>query len=219
VPRPAHHRAAVAALAIALALAPTPPPPAAAARARVVPAEAAPAEAVPAGVAQPEAPAGVARPEAPPAEAARPEAGRTLAAPAGRVPPLRMPVNGMVVRGFEEPAGSYGPGHRGVDVRAPAGTPVAAPAAGTVTFAGRVAGPAWVSLLVAPGVVVTVGPLRRLAVAAGRRVAALAPVGWLAAGHGGAVHLSLRVDGAYVDPLPWLVDRPRPRLAPLPATA
>jgi murein DD-endopeptidase MepM/ murein hydrolase activator NlpD len=229
VPRPAHHRAAVAALAIALALAPTPPPPAAAARARVVPAEAAPAEAVPAEAAPAEAapaeaapaeavPAGVARPEAP-AGVARPEAGRTLAAPAGRVPPLRMPVNGMVVRGFEEPAGSYGPGHRGVDVRAPAGTPVAAPAAGTVTFAGRVAGPTWVSLLVAPGVVVTVGPLRRPAVAAGRRVAALAPVGWLAAGHGGAVHLSLRVDGAYVDPLPWLVDRPRPRLAPLPATA
>jgi len=49
-------------------------------------------------------------------------------------------------------------------------------------------------------------------------VRALAEVGRLAAGHGGAVHLSLRVDGAYVDPLPWLVDRPRPRLAPLPAT-
>jgi murein DD-endopeptidase MepM/ murein hydrolase activator NlpD len=130
-----------------------------------------------------------------------------------------MPVRGPVVRGFEEPAGPYGPGHRGVDVRAPVGAPVAAPAAGTVTFAGRVAGSTWVSLRVAPGVVVTVGPLRRPAVAAGRRVAAAAPVGRLAAGHGGAVHLSLRVDGAYVDPLPWLVDRPRPRLVPLPATA
>jgi murein DD-endopeptidase MepM/ murein hydrolase activator NlpD len=140
-------------------------------------------------------------------------------AAARRVPPLRLPVRGVVVRGFEDPAGPYGPGHRGVDVRAPVGTPVAAPAAGTVTFAGRVAGSAWVSLLVAPGVVVTVGPLRQPAVAAGGRVAALAPVGRLAAGHGGAVHLSLRVDGAYVDPLPWLVDRPRPRLAPLPATA
>ena len=55
--------------------------------------------------------------------------------------------------------------------------------------------------------------------AAGERVAALAPVGRLAAGHGGAVHLSLRVDGDYLDPLPWLVDRPRARLAPLPVTA
>jgi murein DD-endopeptidase MepM/ murein hydrolase activator NlpD len=141
-----------------------------------------------------------------------------VAAAGRRVPALRLPVRGVVVRGFEEPAGPYGPGHRGVDVRAPVGTPVAAPAAGTVTFAGRVAGSAWVSLLVAPGVVVTVGPLRQPAVAAGERVAALAPVGRLAAGHGGAVHLSLRVDGGYVDPLPWLVDRPRPRLAPLPAS-
>jgi murein DD-endopeptidase MepM/ murein hydrolase activator NlpD len=135
-----------------------------------------------------------------------------------RVPALRLPVRGVLVRGFEAPAGPYGPGHRGVDLRAPVGTPVAAPAAGTVRFAGRVAGSAWVSVAVAPGVVVTVGPLRDVAVAAGERVAALAPVGLLAAGHGGAVHLSLRVDGGYVDPLPWLVDRPRPRLAPLPAS-
>jgi murein DD-endopeptidase MepM/ murein hydrolase activator NlpD len=106
-----------------------------------------------------------------------------------------------------------------VDLRAPAGTAVAAPAAGTVGFAGRVAGTAWVSLLVAPGVVVTVGPLLQPAVAAGERVAALAVVGRLAAGHGGAVHLSLRVDGDYMDPLPWLIDRPRARLAPLPLTA
>jgi murein DD-endopeptidase MepM/ murein hydrolase activator NlpD len=204
VPRPAHRRAAVASLAIALTLAPAPPPPAAAARVAVAPG-AAPLAAPGNGV----APVGAVAADAVPVEAA--------AAP--RVPALRLPVSGAVVRGFEEPAGPYGPGHRGVDVRAPVGTPVAAPAAGTVTFAGRVAGSAWVSLLVAPGVVVTVGPLRQAAVAAGERVPALAPVGRLAAGHVGAVHLSLRVDGAYVDPLPWLVDRPRPRLAPLPVTA
>jgi murein DD-endopeptidase MepM/ murein hydrolase activator NlpD len=154
-----------------------------------------------------------AAPAAPPAAAAG-----AVAAPVRRVPPLRLPVRGVVVRGFEAPAGPYGPGHRGIDVRAPVGTPVAAPAAGTVTFAGRVAGSAWVSVAVAAGVVVTVGPLLAVAVGAGDRVATLAPVGRLAAGHGDAVHLSLRVDGAYVDPLPWLVDRPRPRLAPLPAT-
>lgn len=41
-------------------------------------------------------------------------------------------------RVFEKPASEYGPGHRGVDVAAAAGTPVRAVAPGVVTFAGRV---------------------------------------------------------------------------------
>jgi murein DD-endopeptidase MepM/ murein hydrolase activator NlpD len=158
-------------------------------------------------------------PPAPAAAPARVAPVQPAPVPDARVPPLRLPARGALVRGFEAPAGPYGPGHRGVDLRAPVGTRVAAPAGGTVAFAGRVAGSVWVSVLVAPGVVVTVGPLLAPAVAAGARVAALAPVGRLAAGHGGAVHLSLRVDGDYLDPLPWLVDRPRARLAPLPVTA
>ena len=141
------------------------------------------------------------------------------AAPGRRVPRLWLPAAGAVVRGFEAPAGPYGPGHRGVDIAAAVGSPVSAPAAGRVTFAGPVAGSRWASVLVAPGVVATVGPLLDPAVAAGDRVRTRAPLGRLAAGHGGAVHLSLRVDGAYVDPLPWLVDRPRPRLVPLTPTA
>jgi murein DD-endopeptidase MepM/ murein hydrolase activator NlpD len=139
----------------------------------------------------------------------------SAALPAGRVPALRMPLAGPVVRGFELPAGPFGPGHRGVDVGARVGEVVRAPAAGRVVFAGPVAGTSWVTLLVAPGVMVTVGPLlpdRRLAAG---RVRALAVVGRVGLGHGEALHLSLRVDGVYVDPLRYLVDRPRPRLAPL----
>jgi murein DD-endopeptidase MepM/ murein hydrolase activator NlpD len=132
-----------------------------------------------------------------------------------RVPALRPPVAGPLVRGFEAPAGGYGPGHRGVDLAAPTGTAVAAPAAGRVAFAGAVAGTVWVSLQVAPGVVVTVGPLVTPTVAAGRRLRASAPLGRLAGGHAGALHLGLRIDGAYVDPLPYLAGLPRPRLAPL----
>ena len=134
----------------------------------------------------------------------------------GRVPPLRPPVRGRVVRGFEPPSGPYGPGHRGIDFAASLGAPVSAPAGGRVVFAGPVAGLRWLSVEVAPGVVVSVGPLDRPVVAAGEQVASLAALGRLAAGHAGGLHLGLRVDGVYVDPLPYLVGAGPPRLAPLP---
>jgi murein DD-endopeptidase MepM/ murein hydrolase activator NlpD len=135
----------------------------------------------------------------------------------GRVPPLRMPLTGPVVRGFDA-TGTYGPGHRGVDVGGQVGEVVRAPAGGRVQFSGPVAGVRWVTLLVAPGVAVTVGPLLGAEVSAGQRVQVLAPIGRLGPGHGMMLHLGLRVDGSYVDPLPYLLDRPRPRLAPLPSS-
>ena len=143
-----------------------------------------------------------------------------------RVRGLWMPVTGAVVRGFDARAGPYGPGHRGIDISAPVGATVRAPAAGRIGFAGPVAGTTWVSLVVAPGVRVTLGPLLD-PVTAGR-VLSRAPVGRVGPGHragptegagpgsGATLHLSVRVDGVYVDPLAYLIDRPRPRLAPLP---
>ena len=158
----------------------------------------------------------------PPATAPRPP----------RVPALWMPVTGSVVRGFDARAGPYGPGHRGIDISAPVGATVRAPAAGRVEFAGPVAGTIWVSLLVAPGVRVTLGPL--LDPVTADRVPSRAPLGRVGPGHragsadgagstegagsgfGARLHLSVRVDGVYVDPLAYLIDRPRARLAPLP---
>jgi len=134
---------------------------------------------------------------------------------ARQVPTLTPPLVGSVVRGFELLAGPYGPGHRGVDIAAPLGTPVLAPAAGQVLFAGPVAGITWASIQVAPGVVVTLGPLTALAVSAGQRVRAGTRMGRLAPGHAGALHLGLRIDNLPVDPLPWLAGFARPRLAPL----
>ena len=161
--------------------------------------------------------------------------------PPPRVPALWMPVTGPLARGFDARAGSYGPGHRGIDVAAPVGELVRAPAAGEVVFAGPVAGVGWVTIMAAPGVLVTLGPLLDPPVP-GARLRARAPVGRLVPGHavvpaggsggvrggraalpggpgagGATLHLGVRVDGVYVDPLAYLVDRPRARLAPLPA--
>jgi murein DD-endopeptidase MepM/ murein hydrolase activator NlpD len=155
------------------------------------------------------------------APAARSMAPATTAPDPPRVPAMWMPLRGAVVRGFDARAGPYGPGHRGIDVAASRGAVARAPAAGKVVFAGPVAGTTWVSLLVAPGVRVALGPL--LDPTTATRVRLGDPLGRVGPGHGPgrpggvALHLSVRVDGVYVDPLAYLVDRPRPRLAPLSA--
>lgn len=140
---------------------------------------------------------------------------------ASRVPRLRPPVEGPLVRGFEEFAGPFGAGHRGVDFGGVPGEPVRAPASGRVTFAGPVVGTTWVTMQIAPAVLVTLGPLRSLEVSVGQAATSGDRLGTLASGHASAdpsvaaLHLGLRVDGVYVDPLPWLAGLARPRLAPL----
>jgi murein DD-endopeptidase MepM/ murein hydrolase activator NlpD len=155
---------------------------------------------------------------APAAPVARSIAPGTTGPDPPKVPALWMPVRGVVVRGFDARAGPYGPGHRGIDIAASEGAIARAPAAGKVVFAGPVAGTTWVSLLVAPGVRVILGPL--LDPTTATRVRLREPLGRVGPGHrvgGATLHLSVRVDGVYVDPLAHLVDRPRPRLAPLSA--
>ena len=58
----------------------------------------------------------------------------------------RWPASPAVLRGFDPPRTRYGPGHRGVDLAARAGEPVLASVAGTVAFAGSVAGRGVVSI-------------------------------------------------------------------------
>lgn len=128
-----------------------------------------------------------------------------------------------VVRGWEPPATPYGPGHRGVDLAAPTGTPVRAVAAGRVSFAGRVAGRGVVSVeLAGTGLRTTYEPVHA-SVRTGDKVAAGAVVGSVeaAGAHCGGVclHWGLRRGESYLDPLsllpPWLLHRAPPILLPV----
>jgi murein DD-endopeptidase MepM/ murein hydrolase activator NlpD len=128
---------------------------------------------------------------------------------ARRDPPAPMasaavrPVPGPVTRPFDPPPHPYGPGHRGVDLAADPGDPVRAALPGTVTFAGPVAGTAWVTVDHGGGLRTTYGDLVP-ARAAGDAVAAGGVVGHLVEG---AHHLDwgARLDDAYLDPLDLLV--------------
>ena len=97
-----------------------------------------------------------------------------------------------VLQGCVPPAGVWGPGHRGVDLALPAGSPVLAAGDGTVAFAGVVAGRPVVSIDHADGVRTTYEPVEA-SVATGDVVARGQTIGTLRAGH--------RSDGA--DALHW----------------
>jgi murein DD-endopeptidase MepM/ murein hydrolase activator NlpD len=131
-----------------------------------------------------------------------------------------------VLRGWEPPATVYGPGHRGVDLAAPAGTPVRAVAPGRVAFAGRVAGRGVVSVDLTgtgdPPLRTTYEPVTA-AVEEGEEVEPGEVIGTVEASgsHCTApcVHWGLRRGEGYLNPLsllpPWLLHRGPSRLLPL----
>jgi murein DD-endopeptidase MepM/ murein hydrolase activator NlpD len=89
-----------------------------------------------------------------------------------------------VVRAFHPPTVRYGPGHRGVDLASAAGTAVLAAGAGTVIFAGTVAGRSVVSVAHPGGLRTTYEPVSP-AVSAGDRVARGQRIGIVVPGHPG----------------------------------
>ncbi|MGW7822917.1 peptidoglycan DD-metalloendopeptidase family protein [Streptomyces puniciscabiei] len=151
---------------------------------------------------------------APPPQAPVPAVARTW--PVG--------VRPLVLRGWEPPATVYGPGHRGVDLAAPAGSGVRAVAPGRVSFAGRVAGRGVVSVdLTGTDLRTTYEPVTALVhkgdeVGAGQAVGTVEPA---PASHcpTTCVHWGLLRDRTYLDPLsllpPWLLHRGPPRLLPV----
>jgi hypothetical protein len=127
------------------------------------------------------------------------------------------PVDGPVLRPFVLGDDPYAGGqHRGVDIGAPAGTPVRTPAAGTVSFAGTVpTGGKTITIRTADGYAVTLQRLGSLGVARGSAVEEGDVAGSVGEGAEPFVYLGVRKaddpDG-YVDPLGLL-----PPLAPAPA--
>jgi Peptidase family M23 len=167
-----------------------------------------------------------------------------IAFQAGAPPALAWtwPVDGPVLRPFALGDDPYAAGqHRGIDVAAAPGSPVRAPAGGTVRFAGTVPGGGrTVTLLTEDGYAVTLLHLGAIAVARSAPVAEGATVGTIgpsgdAEHEQGYVHLGVRVaedPNGYLDPLAFLParevapppapdpsDDPEPRAEPAPAPA
>ena len=120
------------------------------------------------------------------------------------------PVRGPVVRGFDPPEDPFGAGHRGIDIAAPVGTVVVAPAAGTVAFAGMVGGHLFVTLDHGGELTSTYSWISSTSVRKGDTVTAGQPFAVTGTGHPGAsvphLHFGVRLAGAYVDPLAYLAD-------------
>ena len=140
-----------------------------------------------------------------------PAAVAAAAPPRGAVdPPYQAPLGGGVrVRTpFNPPADRYGRGHLGVDLAASDGVAVLAAGAGTVRFAGPVAGRGVVVLVHPDGVSTEYEPVAAV-VAAGQRVLAGQRIGVLRGAHRSCapatcLHWGARRGEAYLDPLSLL---------------
>lgn len=123
-------------------------------------------------------------------------------------PPMGAPLR--VSGPYRAPPHPYGSGHRGIDIPAVPGDPVVAPAAGTVTFSGTVVDRAVVSIRVDARTVVSLEPVTTELVEGGavRRGAVLGTVS--NGGHcdGECIHLGVRVDGDYVNPMRYFLGAP-----------
>jgi len=118
------------------------------------------------------------------------------------------PVVGPVIRGFDPPTTPFGAGHRGIDIAAPIGTPVLAPAPGVVAFAGAVAGHLFVTVDHGGGLSSTSSWVSAILVRKGDAVARGSAVALTGTGHPGVepphLHFGVRRGGEYVDPLGFL---------------
>jgi murein DD-endopeptidase MepM/ murein hydrolase activator NlpD len=138
--------------------------------------------------------------------------GRASGAPAARaaipVPQAgswSWPVTGPVIRGFDPPSDPYGAGHRGIDIAAAFGTAIHAPAAGVVTFSGKVGGQLFITLDHGDGLSSTYSWLSSTAVRNGDHVSRGGKIGSTGVGHPGSsvthLHFGVKLAGEYIDPM------------------
>lgn len=126
------------------------------------------------------------------------------------VAPLPEPLT--ITRAFDPPENPYGAGHRGVDLAADPGQQVRAAGAGTVVYAGPLAGRGVVSIQHTDGLRTTYEPVLA-AVAAGAAVPLGQVIGTLEAGHAGCpavacLHWGLKRGEVYLDPMLLLTQGP-----------
>ncbi|MBO3663997.1 murein hydrolase activator EnvC family protein [Microbacterium stercoris] len=121
-----------------------------------------------------------------------------------------------IVRPWTAPAHAYAPGHRGIDLKAEPGAEALAPAGGVIAFRGRVVDRPLVTIDHGGGLVTTLEPVAS-ELSPGDVVHRGQVVGRVAAGghvEAGALHLGVRLDGEYVNPMLLLGGVPRAILLP-----
>lgn len=171
----------------------------------------------------------------PPGDLAPPVAGaKSITTPvSGFVPEWSWPLHPVpaVLRAFDKPAQNWRPGHRGVDLRTAGphsgttgSTSVLSPAAGVVSFAGRVVDRGVVSIDHGDGRISSFEPVDPVVrkgqqIGEGDAVATIAPPQPTGTGVGHCsvpcLHWGVRVHGEYVDPLGFVSDRRPSVLLPM----
>jgi murein DD-endopeptidase MepM/ murein hydrolase activator NlpD len=116
---------------------------------------------------------------------------------------LLPPVPGGIVDNWRPPSSPYGPGNRGVDLRAGVGEPVLSVGDGTITFAGQVGGRLFVVIDTGSELRITLGFLQRAVVRTGQTVKARELVAYA----NGPVHVGARQGTTYIDPRPLFARR------------
>ena len=118
------------------------------------------------------------------------------------------PVSGIITSRFGNRESIRTSGHTGLDIAAPAGTPIKAAASGTVTFAGYSGGYGYViKMNNGNGVQTYYGHCSRLYVSAGEKIEAgevIAAVGSTGNSTGNHLHFEVRVNGSVVNPQKYL---------------